>query len=313
MKYVQASGPTTNTRSTDLFQVPTPVHVDLITSPGVLHSYVLEQRRLGRSIGFVPTMGALHQGHMSLVDIAHEHADVVIVSAFVNPLQFDNRQDFDRYPHTQSADEEMCVDRGVEILYRPTPNDIYPSGFSTTIHVAGLSDILEGASRPGHFDGVATVVAKLFTAADPDVAIFGAKDFQQVAVVRRMVTDLGFPVRIIVAPTVREHDGLAMSSRNVRLDPPARSAAVGLHLGLKAALEAFANGTIDPSLLIDTVVARASSSPLVEIDYVCVVDPYSLDSVTEAGPDDVVLIAAIVGGVRLIDNVVLGSHDDTGS
>jgi pantoate--beta-alanine ligase len=313
MKCVLAFGPTTSTPSTDRFQPSKRVHVDLITSPDVLQTFVLDQRRHGNTVGLVPTMGALHRGHLSLIDIARRHADIVIVSTFVNPLQFENRRDFDLYPLTQSADEEMCQANGVHVLYRPTPEVMYPSGFSTTVHVAGLSDILEGASRPGHFDGVATVVTKLLTAADPDIAVFGAKDFQQVAVIRRMVSDLGFRVRIIVAPTVREDDGLAMSSRNVRLDSEARSAARGLHRGLHAACEAFATGTTDAAILRNVVIAKVSSSPLVNVDYVHIVDPYSLDIVSEAGPDDVVLIAAVVGGVRLIDNVVLGSNDAPGS
>lgn len=280
--------------------------MELLTSPEDLRSFVLDHRINGRTIGFVPTMGALHRGHISLIDIAFENADVVVVSAFVNPLQFDDPNDFDRYPQTQSADEEICRSQSVHALYRPTQSAMYPQGFSTTVSVSHLSGILEGASRPGHFDGVATVVAKLFNAADPDVAVFGAKDFQQVAVIRRMAVDLGFRVRIIVAPTVRESDGLALSSRNVRLGDQARAAAVGLSRGLRAAQRAFDTGTKDPALLIEAVTQQACVSPLVAIDYVHVVDPYDLVPVGSADPDDVVLIAAHVDGVRLIDNVVLG-------
>ncbi len=283
--------------------------MDVITSPEELRSVVSGHRRDGRTIGFVPTMGALHEGHLSLIDIARSHADVVVVSTFVNPLQFSDPKDFSLYPETRNADERMCRERLVDVLYRPTPDTMYPQGFSTTVHVAGLSDVLEGASRPGHFDGVATVVAKLFLAAAPDVAIFGAKDFQQVAVIKRMVTDLGLPVRIVVAPTVREVDGLAMSSRNVRLDSQARPAATALYRGLMAARDEFNNGSSDPSLLVNAVLAEMSTSDLVDIDYVRIVDPFSLDDVSRAGPDHVVLIAAIVGGVRLIDNIVLGQDD----
>lgn len=280
--------------------------MDVITSPEALQALLAGQRRAGRTIGFVPTMGALHDGHLSLIDLARSHADVVVVSAFVNPLQFDDKSDFDRYPQAEAADAAMCSGRSVDVLYRPSPAAMYPAGFSTTVHVSGLSEILEGASRPGHFDGVATVVAKLLNAADPDVSVFGAKDFQQVAVIRRMVADLDFRTRILVAPTVRESDGLAMSSRNVRLGSDARSAAVNLHRGLSAAHVAFASGTTDSNELLDHVVARATASPLVTIDYVRIADPNDLSVVETARPGDVVLIAAIVDGVRLIDNVVLG-------
>lgn len=283
--------------------------MDVITSAEALRTFIASRRQQGDSIGFVPTMGALHHGHLSLIDVAHENADLVVVSAFVNPLQFENSKDFDLYPQTQLADEEMCKERGVRVLYRPTPSEMYPAGFATNIHVAGLSSILEGASRPGHFDGVATVVAKLFATVDPDVAVFGAKDFQQVAVIRRMVKDLGFRVRVVVAPTVRESDGLAMSSRNVRLDTEARRAATHLSKGLFAARAGFRTGTTNPGKLVELVTDLIGASSLVEIDYVHIVDPYSLQPVEEAGPDDVVLVAAIVGGVRLIDNLVLGDDD----
>lgn len=283
--------------------------MDVITSSEGLREFVAARRSEGGSIGFVPTMGALHHGHLSLIDVAHENADLVVVSAFVNPLQFDKAEDFDRYPDTRRADEEMCRQRGVQVLYRPNVAEMYPSGFATNVHVGGLSSILEGASRPGHFDGVATVVAKLFNTVDPDVAVFGAKDFQQVAVIRRMVTDLGFRVRIIVAPTVRESDGLAMSSRNVRLDAEARGAATQLSKGLFAARAAFQSGTTNSNTLVDLVADHIGASPLVTADYVHIVDPYTLQPVDIAGPDDVVLVAAIVGGIRLIDNLVLGDDD----
>lgn len=283
--------------------------MDVITSSEVLGSYVASRRKQGETIGFVPTMGALHRGHLSLIEIARTHADIVIVSTFVNPLQFDNAEDFDRYPETQPADEEMCRQRGVHVLYRPTLSEMYPNGFATNVHVEGLSSILEGASRPGHFDGVTTVVAKLFNNVDPDVAIFGAKDFQQVAVIRRMARDLGFRIRIIVAPTVREIDGLAMSSRNVRLDIEARRAATGLSKGLFAARTAFRAGTTSARTLVDLVVGHMGASPIVTVDYVQIVDPYDLKPVEDAGPDDVAVVAAIVGGVRLIDNLVLGDDD----
>lgn len=283
--------------------------MDVITSSETLRDFVSSRRMEGDSIGFVPTMGALHRGHLSLVDLAQCHADIVIVSAFVNPLQFEKAEDFDRYPQTRHADEELCRQRGVQVLYRPDAAEMYPNGFATSVHVDRLSSILEGASRPGHFDGVATIVAKLLVTVDPDVAVFGAKDFQQVAVIRRMAMDLGFRVRIVVAPTVRESDGLAMSSRNIRLDNEARRAATRLSKGLFAAQEAFRTGTTNPGALIDLVTRHMRTTPLVSVDYVHIVDPFSLDRVEVAGPDDVVLVAALVGGVRLIDNLVLGDDE----
>ena len=302
-----APGRTSSTPSTDGF--PNRSIVDVITSSEVVRDFVATKRTRGLSIGFVPTMGALHRGHLSLIDLAHRHADIVIVSAFVNPLQFENAEDFDRYPNSQQADEEMCRQQNVQILYRPSAAEMYPTGFATSVHVDGLSSVLEGASRPGHFDGVSTVVAKLFNTVDPDIAVFGAKDFQQVAVIRRMVKDLGFRVRVVVAPTVRDKDGLAMSSRNVRLDSDARLAATTLSKGLFAARSAFRTGTTSPEALVDSVTATIGESPFVTVDYVRIVDPYSLEPVDDAGPDDVVLLAAIVGGVRLIDNLVLGDED----
>lgn len=280
--------------------------MELITSSERLSEYLAEQRLRRRSIALVPTMGALHPGHLSLIDLAREHADTVVVSVFVNPLQFEHADDFDLYPQTLSIDEQKCRERGVSALYAPTAAQMYPDGFRTSVHVSHFSEILEGASRPGHFDGVATVVAKFFISVDPDVAVFGAKDFQQVAVVRRMIRDLDFRLRLIVAPTVREHDGLAMSSRNSRLTQRGRRAAAQLSLGLRSAQQAFVGGTVDPTTLID-VVRRCCNDPLLTIDYVTLVDPNSLEPVSQAHPDSVLLIAAIVDEVRLIDNAALGS------
>lgn len=280
--------------------------MDLITSPDELHSIVAGHRRHGRSIALVPTMGALHSGHLSLIELARSRADVVVVSIFVNPLQFEDPRDFERYPRCESDDDHMCAEQGVDIVFRPEPSLLYPPGFATTVDVSGVTQTLEGSSRPGHFRGVATVVAKLFIAADPDLAVFGAKDYQQVAVIRRLTEDLGFAIDILVAPTVRESDGLAMSSRNVRLDSESRRAAAKLFQSLQAAQEACATGTTDSASLIESVIDHLRTSPLIEIDYVQIVDPHTLSPSAHAGPDDVLLVAAVVGGVRLIDNVVLG-------
>ena len=251
-------------------------------------------------------MGALHVGHSSLMDVARTEADIIIVSAFVNPLQFGNPDDFALYPSTRANDEDVCRQHGVHVLYRPEPAVMYPDGFGTSVHVSHLADILEGSSRPGHFDGVATVVAKLFNAARPNVAVFGEKDYQQVAVIRRMLVDLDMNIRLVVAPTVRDSDGLAMSSRNVRLNPEARRSASKLHRALTTAVTAFSNGTTGVRDLDETI-RTICADPLITVDYVEIVDAVTLERVQQACAGNVVLIAATVGGIRLIDNIRLGA------
>ena len=252
----------------------------------------------------VPTMGALHQGHTSLFDIAHRHADVVVATIFVNPLQFNNATDFDKYPLQFDSDIQLLEQHGVEFLYAPSVETMYGSQFSTSVHVAGITDVLEGSSRPGHFSGVATVVAKLLSAGRPDVAIFGQKDFQQFAVIKRMVADLDMPIELIMAPTVREFDGLAMSSRNVRLSESARTEAAAISQGLDAAQEEFATGIRDTTQLIQTVETAIASTDA-EIDYVKIVDSASLKEISIALLGSVIVVAVILDGVRLIDNHIL--------
>ena len=252
----------------------------------------------------VPTMGALHQGHTSLFDLAHRHADVVVATIFVNPLQFNNATDFDKYPLQFDSDIQLLEQHNVEFLYAPNVETMYGSQFSTSVHVAGITDVLEGSSRPGHFSGVATVVAKLLSAGRPDVAIFGQKDFQQFAVIKRMVADLDMPIELIMAPTVREFDGLAMSSRNVRLSESARTEAAAISQGLDAAQQKFAIGIKDTTQLIQTVETAITSTDA-EIDYVKIVDSVSLKEISVAIHGSVIVVAVILDGVRLIDNHIL--------
>jgi pantoate--beta-alanine ligase len=252
----------------------------------------------------VPTMGALHQGHTSLFEIARQQADVVVATIFVNPLQFNNSTDFEKYPLQMDRDIQLLEEHGVHFLYSPTVETMYGSDFSTSVHVEGISDLLEGASRPGHFSGVATVVSKLFSAGQPDIAVFGQKDFQQFAVIQRMVADLDMPIRLIMAPTIRERDGLAMSSRNVRLSASARREAVAISQGLIAAQSQFASGIRESQLLIQTVesvIAPTSAA----IDYVKLVDAKTLQDTTTASEGSVIVVAIVLDDVRLIDNLVL--------
>lgn len=252
----------------------------------------------------VPTMGALHQGHASLFDVAHQQADVVVATIFVNPLQFNNSSDFEKYPLQMDRDVQLLEEHGVHYLYAPTVDTMYGSGFSTSVHIEGITDLFEGASRPGHFSGVATVVTKLFSAGRPDIAVFGQKDFQQFAVIQRMVADLDMPIRLIMAPTIREHDGLAMSSRNVRLSTSARQEAVAISQGLHAAQAQFASGIRESKRLVESVVSVLAPTSA-EIDYVKVIDSASLQELSSASPGCVIVVAVILDGVRLIDNHIM--------
>lgn len=252
----------------------------------------------------VPTMGALHQGHTSLFEIARQQADVVVATIFVNPLQFNNSTDFEKYPLQMDRDIQLLEEHGVHFLYSPTVETMYGSDFSTSVHVEGITDLLEGASRPGHFSGVATVVSKLFSAGQPDIAVFGQKDFQQFAVIQRMVADLDMPIRLIMAPTIRERDGLAMSSRNVRLSASARLDAKAISQGLSAAQSLFSAGIRESQQLVEaveSVIAPTSAA----IDYVKVIDAASLQDLSSASRGSVIVVAVNLDGVRLIDNHIL--------
>jgi pantoate--beta-alanine ligase len=270
-----------------------------------LREALLPARHSGRTIGLVPTMGSLHEGHLSLVAAARVACDVVVVSLFVNPRQFDDAADLAAYPRDEAGDAELAADAGADLLFAPAARELYPAGFATTVSVRGVAEPLEGAHRgAAHFDGVATVVVKLLNAAGPDVAFFGAKDAQQVAVVRRLVADLAIPVRIETVPTVREPDGLALSSRNARLAPGDRPRAPALHAGLTAAQAAVDAGEREPAAV--AVAARAAMAGLdVEPEYLELVDPTTFAPVTALDGDVLAVVAATVGEVRLIDNRTL--------
>lgn len=256
----------------------------------------------GGVVGLVPTMGAFHEGHLSLIRAARAACDTVVVWLFVNPTQFNEASDLVNYPRDEARDAALAEAAGADVLFAPEVSEVYPEGHATTVTVAGIGDILEGAHRPGHFAGVATVVAKMLTMVGPQVAYFGAKDAQQVAVVRRMVADLNLPVRIEVLPTVREADGVAMSSRNVRLSADERRRATAISRGLIAARDAAAAGERDGDTLRTLVLAELAAADLVP-EYVAVVDPGSFEPVVSVDRPVLIAVAARVGSTRLIDNL----------
>ena len=257
---------------------------------------------LAGKVALVPTMGALHDGHMALVAEAKKHADKVVASIFVNPAQFGEGEDFGRYPRREAEDAAMLEAGGCDLLWAPSVGDIYPKGFATTISVSGVSDRWEGEARPGHFDGVATVVAKLLLSVRPDTAIFGEKDFQQLAVIRRMVADLGLLVEIVGVPTVREPDGLALSSRNAYLSEEERRRAVALPNALNAARQAILGGTPVPTALQQGKQALVDAGFL-KIDYLALVDAVTLEPLAEPAGEMRLIAAAVIGTTRLIDNL----------
>ena len=260
-------------------------------------------RREGR-LALVPTMGALHAGHLALIEEANRRADKVAASIFVNPLQFGAGEDLDRYPRREADDARMLEEAGCDLLWLPSVSDIYPDGFATKISVAGVSERWEGEARPGHFDGVATVVAKLLLSVGPDVALFGEKDFQQLAVIRQMVRDLAIPVEIVGVPTVREHDGLALSSRNAYLSTDERSRAVALPQALRAARDGIVGGVPVAAALRDAKQALVDGGFL-KIDYLALVDAGTLEPLGQARGTMRLIAAAQMGTTRLIDNLAL--------
>jgi pantoate--beta-alanine ligase len=271
-----------------------------------MRAAVSQARRAGASIGLVPTMGAFHDGHLSLMRRARERCDRVVVSLFVNPAQFNEQADLDRYPRDEGRDAALAAEAGADFLFAPPVEQIYPPGFATTVSVAGLTETLEGAQRGrGHFDGVTTVVTKLFNIVAPDVAYFGQKDAQQVAVIRRLVRDLDMPVRIEVCPIVREPDGLAMSSRNARLAGSDRERATALHHALVAASESVAAGEREAAAIRSVAMAALASSG-VEPEYFELVSADTLAPVRRVEGEVLALVAARVGATRLIDNDVIG-------
>ncbi len=262
--------------------------------------------RVAGSVGLVPTMGSLHEGHLTLVRKARSENDVAVVSIFVNPSQFAQGEDLASYPRDMDRDLALLRDEGVDLVFAPTPEEMYPPGFDAWIEVEKTSEVLEGASRPGHFRGVATVVAKLFNIVRPDRAYFGRKDGQQLAVISRMVKDLDMDVEIVDVPTVREEDGLAMSSRNVYLTPDERRAAPVIYNALTRAVDLWRQGETRCDALRAEMKAVLDSEPLVSsIDYVSVADSVTLEELAEAAPQAMVSTAVRIGKARLIDNVLL--------
>jgi pantoate--beta-alanine ligase len=270
-----------------------------------LRHAVAKWRAAGERIGLVPTMGALHAGHLSLVEIARKHASRVVVSVFVNPTQFGPGEDFARYPRDPDRDAALLSGAGTDLLFLPEVETVYPPGASTRVRVEGPSEGLEGDHRPGHFEGVATVVAALFGLVRPDVAVFGEKDAQQLAVVRALCRDLHFGIEILAAPIVREPDGLALSSRNVYLTAEEREAATVLHRALEAARDAIASGERDAAAIVRSVRAQVAEEPRVEIEYAAVVEPDGFRTVDRIAGEVVIPVAARVGATRLLDNIRL--------
>ncbi len=266
-------------------------------------------RRKGLSVGLVPTMGALHEGHISLVKMSLEHSDFTVVSLFVNPKQFGEGEDLDKYPRTEEEDTRILEQLGCDLLFMPEKDSLYKDSDSTTVSISGLGDHLCGASRPGHFDGVLLVVAKLFNIIGPDYAFFGQKDAQQAVIIQRMAADLDFPVRIFLGPTVREEDGLAMSSRNRYLSPGERSSAPAMRSGLLKAAEAVRNGEKDAAKLISMVKTSMTEAGF-EIDYVECVDGATLQPVKSAEGTILLAAAGRLGTTRLIDNMAIRISPD---
>lgn len=281
----------------------------IVREPQEMRAMVRKLREQGRRVALVPTMGALHRGHCELIRVAAAGAETVIVSVYVNPRQFNVTSDFDRYPRDLESDVTIAGECGATVVYAPGDAAMYPDGFDTTVSVGQVAAPLEGAGRPGHFDGVATVVAKLLNACEPDTAVFGLKDYQQVAVVRRMVRDLDMGVRIVAVETVREQDGLALSSRNTRLSAEERADAHVIHRGLVRARESLERGETAASAR-DAFHETVGASGRARVEYVSVADPHTLVEIEGPAGSAVISCAVWFGDVRLIDNVL---HGETGA
>lgn len=283
--------------------------MDIARDVAPLRAKIREWRAAGDRVALVPTMGALHAGHLSLIGIGRRRAHRVVASIFVNPKQFGANEDLDRYPRQEAKDAAMLRDAGCDLLFAPPPQAVYPEGFATSVSVGGLDRPMEGGARPGHFDGVATVVTKLLLMAFPDVAIFGEKDWQQLAVIRRLVADLNIPVDIIGAPILRDPDGLAMSSRNAYLDPQQRAVAAALPRTLHAAAQAIANGARVGETLATARAAIGSAG--FKVDYLTLADGQTLETLDGNAPGARLFVAAKLGTTRLIDNMPVPAGTDS--
>jgi len=277
--------------------------MDIISAPQQMQQRALAEKRAGRRIALVPTMGYLHAGHLSLLQEGRKRGDFLVLSIFVNPAQFGPSEDLSTYPRDLDADLAMARAAGVDVVWTPTPQEVYPAGYATWVTVeGGLTTTLCGASRPGHFRGVTTVVSKLFNVVQPDIALFGAKDFQQLAVIRRMVVDLNFPVEIVGMPIVREADGLALSSRNVYLSPDQRRQALALSQALATARQLVAAGERDCGTILTALTQLIAAEPDARIDYLQICHQGTLQDQVRVDADSVLLLAVFVGQTRLIDN-----------
>lgn len=279
--------------------------MQIIPDPEQVQQIAEEARLAGRAVGVVPTMGALHEGHVSLLTRCRAESDLVIMTLFVNPMQFDRKDDLARYPRDLERDTRLAREAGADVIFAPTPELMYPEGFATSVTVEGLTDRWEGATRPGHFLGVTTVCTKLFTICRPHRAYFGQKDYQQALIIRRLVADLNLGFEVVVCPTVREADGLALSSRNVLLDPEARRQAVVLSQALAAAQARVKAGERDAARLRDSIEAQIRTAPMAQPDYVAVCHPDTLEPLATIADRAVALLAVRFGPVRLIDNMLL--------
>jgi pantoate--beta-alanine ligase len=280
-----------------------PTQFKTVRTVAAVRAVVAGFRKRGEIVALVPTMGALHAGHLALIAAAKKRADRVIATIFVNPKQFGPREDFSRYPRPLAADRAALAAAGADVLFTPTVEAMYPPGFATSVTIAGLSDDLEGRVRPGHFAGVATVVTKLLVQTLPDVAVFGEKDYQQLTIIRRLARDLDLPVGIEGMPTVRDNDGLALSSRNAYLTPEQRRAAPALYRALARAAADVADGTLDSSAITDAAVRAIRTGGFDRVDYVELRDAVTLEPVIDASKPARILAAAWIGMTRLIDNV----------
>ena len=279
--------------------------MNVLTTIEAMRSASRAAKTAGKRVGFVPTMGALHEGHLSLVRSAKAQCDVVATSIFVNPTQFGPNEDFSKYPRAFERDRELFAKEGVELLFAPAVEEMYPAGAVTYVTVEGMSERLCGKSRPGHFRGVTTVVSKLFNIVEPDIAFFGQKDAAQVAIIRRMVRDLDIPVEIAVCPIVREADGLAMSSRNTYLDLQQRKAALVLYRSLQKVKREFESGESNAAKLAEQGRKLFALEPSVRLDYLEIVDPDNLEALDNVESSALVAVAAFLGATRLIDNFIL--------
>ncbi|HEX9917289.1 MAG TPA: pantoate--beta-alanine ligase [candidate division Zixibacteria bacterium] len=275
----------------------------IITSPNRMQEICNKMQRDGKVVGFVPTMGYLHKGHLSLVRVAKKKSDVLVVSIFVNPAQFGPKEDFKRYPRDFARDGDLLKEEGCDYVFAPKTKNMYPESYSTFIEVNGLSSKLEGASRPGHFKGVTTIVAKLFHIVQPDIAVFGQKDAQQVVIINKMVKDLNFKTKIVIAPTVREKDGLAQSSRNKYLSPKQRKDATVLYESLALAKGLIRNGEKDAKTIVNKMRELINKEKGAKIDYIAIANTENLNPIEKIKGEVLISLAVQFGKTRLIDNI----------